>query len=321
MDKPPFIRSTAFAAVLASILSTAGLTAQAKPGPSVPRAPAPTRPALVIGVLPDLDSIPIVIASMKGYFDAEGLDARIERFTSAQARDAALQTGAIDLAVSDLLAACFFAEGGFKARAVMATDGLYRLVAAPGSTASGLKDLEGKSVAISKNTIIEYCLGRMLEAEGMPASSVELVIIPQMPVRLQMLSQGKVDAAILPEPLATQAMLDGASLLDDSARLGVNLGVVIASERALASKASVIAAFERAYDRAVAYLKAAPRSEWIDALIEKAGLPPSVRDAIVLPAYSPARPPARAEAEAVAAWLYGRELVKRIWKAEDIFLQ
>ncbi len=310
MNRRPFIRSTALAAILASIFSAAGLAAQGKPGP-----------ALVIGVLPDLDSIPIVIASMKGFFDAEGIDARIERFTSAQARDAALQAGAIDLAVSDLLAACFFAEGGFKARAVMATDGLYRLVAAPGSKAAGLKSLEGKTVAISKNTIIEYCLDRMLEAEGMAATDVERVIIPQMPVRLQMLSEGKVDAAILPEPLATQAMIDGASLLDDSARLGVNLGVVIASEKALGSKAGAIMAFESAYDRAVAYLEAAPRSEWIDALIKEAGLPPSVRDAIVLPSYSPARSPARSEAEAVSAWLFRKGLVKRAWKAEDILKQ
>jgi NitT/TauT family transport system substrate-binding protein len=274
--------------------------------------------SLRLGILPDLDSVPLVIASMRGFYAAEGLEAAIERFPSAQNRDAALQAGKIDLAVSDLLAACFLAEGGFGSKAIMATQGAYRLVAAPGSPATSLSALRGRTVAISKNTIIEYCLERMLASADMRTEEVKAVYIPQMPLRLEMLRAGKVDAAVLPEPLASTAILDGSRAVDSSERLGVNPGVIIASASALAAKAPAIAAFARAYDRAAAYLSSAPRSDYIDALMKEAGFPEAIRDSLVLPAYHPAAGPSVKEAEAVAAWLLARGLVKRRYAPEEL---
>jgi NitT/TauT family transport system substrate-binding protein len=295
--------------LIASIALCVSLLAAAQAGKETP---------LSVGILSDLDSVPIVTASLRGFFASEGANVRIERFTSAMNRDAALQAGAIDMAVSDLLAACFAAEGGFKARAIMATDGLYRLVAAPLSRASSIVSLKGSDIAISRNTIIEYCLDRMLADSGMTAPDVVKIAIPQMPVRLEMLKAGKVAAAVLPEPLASSAILDGAVPVDSSDRHGVNPGVIIASERALAMKPEGIKAFKRAYDRAVSYLKTAKREEYIDDLLREAGFPPAVRDVLLLPAYTPSRQPSRAEAQAVAAWLYARGLVKKLYAPEDL---
>ena len=42
-----------------------------------------------IGVMPDIDSVPIIIAQEKGYFAEEGLKVDIQKFKSAMDRDAA----------------------------------------------------------------------------------------------------------------------------------------------------------------------------------------------------------------------------------------
>ena len=57
---------------------------------------------LAVGVMPDIDSVPIIIAQEKGYFAEEGLKVDIQKFKSAMDRDAALQSGNLDGAVSDL---------------------------------------------------------------------------------------------------------------------------------------------------------------------------------------------------------------------------
>jgi NitT/TauT family transport system substrate-binding protein len=272
---------------------------------------------LVVGILSDLDSVPLVIAAMKGFFAQEGLDVKLERFPSALNRDTALQAGAIDLAVSDLLAACFAFDGGFKVKAIMATQGAYRLMAARGVQASSLKDLKGRGIAISKNTIIEYCLDRMLESSGMNVGDVEKVIVPQMPLRLEMLKASKVDAAVLPEPLASSAALDGARFIDGSERLGVNPGIILASEAAAASKTPLLPAFTRAYDRAVAYLLSSKREEYIDQLVKDAGFPPAIREGLALPSYKPASPVPEKEIEAVGEWLFSRGLVKKRFGPKD----
>lgn len=267
--------------------------------------------ALRIGILQDVDSIPLVIAEMRGYFRDAGVEAELLRFTSAVNRDAALQAGAVDVAVSDLLAATFALEGGFPAAVIQSTQGVYRLMGAPGSAARSVRDLKGKRIGISKNTIIEYALDRMLAAAGMKEGDVAKEVIPQMPVRLELLRAGRLDAAVLPEPLASSAALDGAVAIDGTDRMGINPGVLVASRAALAGKAAAFASLRAAYDRAASYLASAPREEYIAALVEKAGFPPAVRSSLVLPSYPPAAAVPEAEVLAVASWLAERGLASR----------
>ena len=69
-----------------------------------------------IGVMPDIDSVPIIIAQEKGYFAEEGLKVDIQKFKSAMDRDAALQSGNLDGAISDMLAVAFAKSGGFDVK-------------------------------------------------------------------------------------------------------------------------------------------------------------------------------------------------------------
>ncbi len=271
---------------------------------------------ITIGVLPDVDSIPIIIAQHNGYFGQEGADIKIERFTSAMERDSALQTGAIDGAVSDILAAAFFKNGGFDVKITSMTNGSYKLLA--NNNIAEIKDLKGKSVAISANTIIEYATDMMLEKSGMNAGDIEKSIIPKIPLRLEMLQTGLVDAATLPEPLASSAIKSGAKVLDSTDNMGINPGVIVFSGSSINDKSEGIKAFYRAYDRAVQYIEAADTAEYIGVLTEEAGFPEEVKDTLKLPSYTAHALPSKEDFKQVLVWLYDKGLIDKAYSYEDL---
>ncbi len=271
---------------------------------------------LSIGVLPDVDSIPIIIAQEKGFFEKEGVDVAVEHFKSAPDRESALQAGSIDGAVSDMLSAAFLTEGGFQVKMTSMTNGSYKLLA--GQAMNGSADLSGKSIAISTNTIIEYTTDKMVAELGLTPEDVEKTAIPQIPVRLEMLKGGQIDAATLPEPLASAAVKVGAAVLGSTDSLGINPGVLLFKADVIESKNAEIEAFYRAYNSAVDYLQNAPVSDYVDTLIEEAGFPEDVREELSLPAYTTAALPSADDFDGVMAWLTEKGLIKSAYQYDDL---
>ncbi|MDR0760461.1 MAG: ABC transporter substrate-binding protein, partial [Treponema sp.] len=96
-----------------------------------PQTEAGTDAPLRVGIMPDADSLPLMVARDEGLFVREGVDVELIVFSNPQERDAAIQTGRLDGAISDLLAAAFFAAGGFDTKVTSLTDGRYGIVASP----------------------------------------------------------------------------------------------------------------------------------------------------------------------------------------------
>lgn len=273
---------------------------------------------LSIGVLPDVDSIPLIIAQQQGYFEKEGIKVNIVQFKSAKDRDSAFQAGKIDGAVSDVLAAAFAKEGGFDVKITSMTNGSYKLLVNKNSKISKIEDLKGKSIAISKNTIIEYACDMMLKEANVSFDDVKKSVIPQIPVRLEMLQNGKVDSAVLPDPLATVAVKNGASVLNSTDKLNINPGVLIFSSSSINSKKMEIKSFYSAYNKAVEFLQNKPVESYIDVLTEKAGFPDDVKDSIILPKYTKASLPSNKDVEDVIRWLYDKQLIKNEYKFNEL---
>ncbi|MDI6601173.1 MAG: MetQ/NlpA family ABC transporter substrate-binding protein [Thermoanaerobacteraceae bacterium] len=273
---------------------------------------------LKIGVLPDVDSIPLIVAANNGYFKDAGVDVEIQHFKSAQERDSALQSGKIDGAVSDVLAAAFAKDGGFEVSITSMTNGSYKLLVNKDAGAASVADLKGKDVAISTNTIIEYTTDRMLEKAGLKDTDVNKVAIPQIPTRLEMLQNGKVAAATLPDPLATEAVKNGAKLLDSSDRLGINPGVMIFTADSIKKNSKGIEAMYKAYNRAVEYLNNQPVTEYIDIIIKDAGFPEDIKGSMQLPSYTEAGLPSKEDVDSVMEWLTGKKLIKEGFSYDEL---
>ncbi|MCR5559067.1 MAG: ABC transporter substrate-binding protein [Schwartzia sp.] len=277
---------------------------------------------IVIGLMPDTDSIPFIIAEKNGYFKEEGVEVTLMPFKSAMDRDAAMQSGNLDGAVSDLLAVAFAKSGGFDVCVTSMTDGNYRLVAGKSvDLANGVSALKGKDVAVSKNTIIEYVTDQILAKNNMPDTDIEKVVIPQIPLRLEMLQNGKLAAATLPEPMASIAIFHGCKFVTDSAELGINPGVMMFTKTAVKDKNSEIAAVYRAYNKAVDYLASTDREKYIDFIIEKNGFPSEAKNALKLPAYHKAELPKEKDISECMDWLYSKKLVSDKYSYQDLVVK
>lgn len=273
---------------------------------------------ITIGLMPDTDSLPFIIAQEKGYFAEEGIEVNIQQYKSAMDRDSALQSGNLDGAVSDMLAVAFAKAGGFDVKVTSFTDGSYKLIASKDAGINNVKALAGKDVAVSRNTIIEYVTDQILAKEGMDSESINKVIIPQIPTRLEMLQNGKLAAATLPEPMASIAVSNGCTYVTGSDELGINPGVIMFTAKTVDNKTAEIAAMYRAYNKAVDYLNNTSRDEYIDLVVEKGGFPPAAKEALKLPEYHKAALPKESDVTDCIKWLNNKGLVKEHFSYQDI---
>ncbi|MCM1991671.1 ABC transporter substrate-binding protein [Oceanirhabdus seepicola] len=306
-------KSLLIALILIISISLLGCTSQTNKEDSS----APLQP-LTIGVMPDLDSIPFIIAEHNGYFKEEGIDVTIEHFKSAMDRDTALQTKKLDGAISDMLAVVFFNDNDFDVKITSKTDGSFKLIAGKDSGISSIDQVDGKSIGISKNTIIEYLTDRIMEISNIDVNSPEKVAIPKIPTRLEMLNNGKLDMATLPEPLASLAVTAGGSILNSSDKLGVNPGIMLFTSDAIDSKPKEIQALYRAYNKAVTFLKEEKMESYIDFVIEEAGFPKNIKDTLTLPDYTKASMPSEKELEEVLTWLKSKDLTSNDYTLKEL---
>lgn len=269
---------------------------------------------LKVGVLPDADSLPLLVAAAESLFAAEGVDVALVSFKAAVERDAALQAGAIDGAVTDLLAVALAVQGGFDIRAASLTDGRYGIVASPLSGIASLASLAGKSIGISSNTIIQYAAETMLARAGVASADIRSLAVPKIQLRMELLLAGQLAAACLPEPLLSVARAKGAILLaasdDSTPALGLGAGVIAFSRAALDSRLPEIAGFYRAYRRAARELNA-KSDAYRPFLVEKAAFPAEVRDSYSFVKYKDPRLPSAADISAVIEWMRSKGLLSK----------
>lgn len=280
--------------------------------------PEKTQKTITIGVMPDVESIPFIIADKNGYFKQEGVQVKIEHFKSAKDRDSALQSGKLDGVITDVLAVVFANEGGINLRMISRNDGNIELMGGKNADINSMRDLKGKSVGLSTNTIMEYTVDKMLEAAQLKSEDINKVAIPQLPTRLEMLQGGKIDAAILPEPLSGLAVKNGAKVLNDTDQLANKAGVIAFTSKSLQESPEKIKAVFRAYNDAADYLNQEPVSSYIDFVIEAQGFPAAIKDTIKMPQYKKAEAPDEKIFSDVVQWMKAKNLIKGSYKYKDL---
>ncbi len=175
--------------------------------------------SLKIGLLLIEDSVPFYIAEQEGYFEQEHLEVELIPFLSALERDSALIAGALDGAISDPVGAILLdrGQGILKITSLglgkTPGEGVFAILAAPGSGIERLDELKNQQIAVSNGTIIEYVTDRLLTESGFSDAEIKKIEVKKMPIRMQMLLSGSVKAATLPEPLASIAAGKGAKIL------------------------------------------------------------------------------------------------------------
>ncbi|HHV35870.1 MAG TPA: ABC transporter substrate-binding protein [Syntrophomonadaceae bacterium] len=279
---------------------------------------------LKVGILPNEEVLPLYVAEEEGFFEKHDVNIEIVNFQSAAERDAALQAGAVDGVEGDLLAVALIRQGGTPVKAVSLVmgatvdEGRFAMMAAPGSDID-VEGLKGKKLAISKNTIIEYVADQMIMIKGMDPKEVQKVNIAKMPLRVENLLQGQIDAAVLPDPLASYAELKGAKVLVDDTKLSENISqsVYFFSDDAIKNKKTAIQKFMQAYSEGAQTVTENPE-RYRNLFKEKIQIPVELQETYPVPSFSPLQLPSREDTQRVIDWLKDNELLTEPYTYEDI---
>jgi NitT/TauT family transport system substrate-binding protein len=318
------------AALTVGLLAGCGGTKPQTPAPAAPQPAADTKTekapvTLKIGQIPTIDGLPFWVADQKGYYQTEGVNVELVTFKSANERDAAIMSGAIDGMLADPIASATLLSSGTKIQitslALGATqqEGPIAIVAAPNSGITDVTQLKGQEIGISTNSIMQFVAEKLLEDKGVKPDEVKLVNTPNIPVRFESLMSGQLKAAILPDPLLSLALAKGAKLLysDVDAKVNLSLSVIPFTQKAIQEKADGITRFFKAYNHAVADIKANPNS-FKDVLVKQANLPQEIVQSFQVVPFSPAQAPKQEDMERVLTWLTAKNLLKNKVTYQDL---
>lgn len=271
---------------------------------------------LKVGVLPILDALPMYVAEAEGYFKEQNLQVELVLFPSALERDTAFVAAQIDGELNDPVSTALLNKEGEKAKIVrLAMKGnewmaMMVVLAAPTSSIRNPGDLKGVPVGISTNSVIEYTTDRLLQSAGLAPSEIQKTEVSKIPVRAEMLAKGQLQAATLPEPLASLAVQQGARVVIDDSKTGTGQSVVTFRQEVVAKNPEGIRRFLAAYEKAVDAIHASP-DRYRDLLVDKAKVPDSLRNSFKVPKYPKAQLSSREDIQDVIRWMVDRKLLDR----------
>jgi NitT/TauT family transport system substrate-binding protein len=271
--------------------------------------------SLKVGLLPVLDTLPFYVAEEAGYFEAVGVEVEGVPIASPVERDQLMQAGAIDGMLNEITTTATFNRDEVQVQALIAARiayddfPIFRVLAAPDSGIETPADLAGVPIGVSMNTIIEYLTYRLLEAEGVATEDVVVESVPLIPERYQLLMQGQLEAATLPDPLAQAAIEAGAvPVIDDSSYPAYSLSTLSFSVAAIEEKPEAIRRFLLAWDMAVQDINADPEA-YRALFLEQVSVPESVQETYEIPPFPRATVPSAEQWDDVIDWLIEKELL------------
>lgn len=278
---------------------------------------------LRIGVMPSMDHLPLAIAQSQHYFDSLGLQVELVHFTSPMERDAALQAGELDGTISDYTTVMIQNAAGIPVQLLSSTDGLFSLIVSPQSGIKAPKDLKGKKIALSSNTVIEFATDQVLSAAGLQPSDVTKVEVQKIPLRVEMLAKGEIDAAILPQPFSQIALDRGLVAIPQVLSAESNdsriTGLAIDTKR-MADRSQAIAKLIKAYNMGAEYLNNNEIALWAPVVASEMKVDESVISHMSFGYFAPITSPLPNSLEAVATWLKNKKLIPEDYKASSVVM-
>lgn len=279
--------------------------------------PAIAKKPLRVAVLPIPDALPFHVAEAEGYFRDAGIAAEPVFVASALERDQLMQAGRIDAMINEMATTAGFNRDTIRLRVVrsarkpMGKSPLFRFLVRPGSPAKTVSDLAGLPVAVSRHTVIEYVTDRILQNAGVPEKKIVKRSVPVIPERFQLLIQGRLDAAVLPDPLATSAIKFGAvEIINDLTAPFYSVSVLSFREECLKKDPAAIQAFAAAWDKAAAALNGDP-DRFRAVFEQKVKMPPNIKTTFPVPPFPVAEVPTKEQWQDVVEWMQQNRLLKK----------
>jgi NitT/TauT family transport system substrate-binding protein len=270
---------------------------------------------LRIAVLPILDALPMYVAQQEDLFEKHGVEVEFIPVASAAERDQVITSGQADGMINEAVSTLFYNKDETQiqivrfARTATPSSPQFFILASGQSGITNVADLKGVAVGISEGTVIEYLTDRLLEAEGFTQEEIQTVAVPKIPERMTLLGSGELDAAMLPDPLASLAAQGGAVVvLDDSkhpefgySTISFRLPVIEANPQAVKN---FLSAIEEATDK----INSDP-TKWENLLTENQLVPAPLMGTFEVPPYPTASIPNKDQWDDALAWAKAKGLI------------
>ncbi|MGE4272911.1 MAG: ABC transporter substrate-binding protein [Desulfitobacterium sp.] len=277
----------------------------------------PTASQLKIGSLTIEENLPILVAQQEGYFTEQNIQVELVPFQSPVELQSAFQAGQLDGTITDIMIAALLRSSGEDLRvtsiALGATpeEGRFAIVASPKSTIQSVQDLKGKSIGISTNSIIEYVTDGLLLEGGVNPSEVKKTTVAKIPLRVEMLLSNQIDAIVVPDPLITYVVSEGAKIIaEDSKGENLSQSVTIVNNKVINEKKDALNRYYQAYTKAVQAINQSP-DKYKELLVKNVNIPESIAPSYKVQHYSEPQLPAEKDVNKVLEWLKAKDLLKK----------
>jgi len=271
---------------------------------------------LRFGTLPAESAIPIILAEENGYFEDENVAVDITPFTSPNDRNAAAQSGELDGMIADVMTALSFREGGIDLTITSDINEEFKLLSSPDSGIIDIKQLDGKNVSLIPKLLLEYIMDEIAVKNEI---GYEVVSIPSIPARYEALLENQIDSVIFTEPQATALKVNGAHVLASSSEYGIKGGTILFSDESVAERSADIAAFYRAYDKAVDYINTTDPVEYSTSLNEY-NFPKEMGDYLSNKeeGYTKAKAVTEEQYASIKEWTKEKEMISKDYAYEEL---
>ena len=302
---PAAVTNTAPPSTTASAASVAPVTSTP---PTTPKALV----SIKVGSLPRIYDIIAFAAQQEHLFEKHGVNAEIISFRSETEKDNAMFAGQLDGVIEGTFGAINLNKNEETSKLVghNLMPRMFELVVTPASGITEASQLKGKDVATSTGTIMEFAVDNLLATKGVAMKDVNIINVPSMPLRLEMLTQGKIAAALFTSPLSDQAVAAGdIKLIDDSQVQYGGPGLIFSTE-ALKNKSEAINGFIQAWQEAVRMLNANPE-KYRQLIIATAKVPDVLAASYKIPVFPELRLPSQAEVDKINNWMITQGWIKQ----------
>ncbi len=286
----------ACAALCISALSLTGCSSSESPSDS-------TSSTVRIGTMPTEDILPVWVAEQEGLFEGNGVDVEVVSFDSAQSLSAAITSGDVDMAMTDVMRAVKLSESGADVVMEWVTLGLtpeqgrFGIMAnadAPYSTLEEMAsfaatgDGSGKyAVGVASNTVPEYVFDMLCDQQGIAPGAIPTVEVASLPERYSLMASGNIGAAALPASLLELGEQNGMKLLaDDTEGMNISQSVMVARASFASEHEDAILAVAKAWDVAVSLIDSdADKASYRPLLIQNANINSDIADSYPISDY------------------------------------
>lgn len=188
--------------------------------------------ALKVAVMPTLDCLPIFIAEDHELFDTV-VDIRLKHFTAQMDCDTALMRGRVEGSISDIVRAERMIKLGTPLKYVASTNAYWLLITNHHQRITQLKHLDDKMLAMTRYSVTDLMGDLAVDSAKLKPERVFRIQINDVNVRLKMIENNEMDAMLLTEPQATQALLQKHKVILDTRKEDIQMGVVVFREKGM----------------------------------------------------------------------------------------